>query len=83
MYEQIKAILEQNRIPFKDFAWVDEFNKLQLNNSAEWTEYIEDPIDQGILFYFIEDTTKYYKVINKFDLGFTTVFVLNEVVKNE
>lgn len=83
MYEQICDILKQNRIPYKDFIWIDEFGNLQLNNNEEWIEYIEDSVDQDILMYFIEDNTKYYKIINRIVLGSITIFILNEVSKNE
>lgn len=78
MYEQICEVLKQNNFPFKDILWVDEFGKFQLNNSEEWTEYIEDPVDKGICFYFAE-CRKYFKCIQQLHLGFTTVILLEEL----
>ena len=77
MYEQICNILKQNNIEFTDILWTDEIGGLQLNNSEDWTQYIEVPIDKGILFYF-KDKKKFYEIKQRFELGFTMVFLLKE-----
>jgi hypothetical protein len=82
MYEQICNILKQNRISFKDFLWSDKFGKLQLNDSEDWIEYVEDNIDQGVYFYFAE-VNKYYKYLQQVQLGFTNVMLLEEIKKEE
>lgn len=79
MYEKIKEILKANNIIFNNVAWVDEFQKIQLNNNEEFNEYVIDNIDGGISFYR-EDNTGwfYYKVIQQANLGFTNVFILEK-----
>ena len=77
MYEQICNILKQNNISFKDFLWTDKFGKLQLNNNEDWTEYVEDAIDQGIVFVF-PSKRAYYAYKQQLNLGFTTVILVDK-----
>ena len=79
MYEKIKEVLKANNITFNDVAWIDEFQKIQLNNKEDFNEYVIDSIDGGISFYR-EDNTGwiYYKVMQGANLGFTNVFILEK-----
>lgn len=80
MYEQIKSILKQNNISYSHIVWNDEFGNIQLDNNLEWTQYIEDSKDGGILFYFGEEK-RYFKAIQRVGLGFTNIILLEEEVE--
>jgi hypothetical protein len=79
MYKQICDILKQNNFPYSHFLWTNEFGEIELDDSLPWTAYTEDPTDNGILFIF-EDGKKYFKVLQRVSLGFTSILFLEEVV---
>lgn len=78
-YNQIKTILQQNRIPNENFIFTNEFGQIILNNNEDYDEYvIGDDKGQSYIWFLCKDKERTFNIINQLHINGITICPLME-----
>ncbi len=79
MYNQIKQILQQNRIPNENFIYTNEFGQIILNDNEDYDEYvIGDDKGQSYIWFLCQDKERTFNIINQLTINGITICPLME-----
>ena len=79
MYNQIKQILQQNRIPNENFIFTNEFGQIILNDNEDYDEYvIGDDKGQSYIWFLYQGKERTFNIINQLNFNGITICPLME-----